>query len=221
MTGAGHFLDDCCRFMRKISKKHEITVAFSRAGYEVTVMYGLLDSVKRDSKDMILERNQGFSSPLVGRLAKNEYDLVIVAPCTANTVAKVVNGIADSLVSNILAQAVKSKTQVYVLPTDAKKTQETRIPITIDPKRCRNCEQCTPMETCPNSAFFRTDKVRIDLLRCNACRLCTEKCEHGAISFGKKVGINIRDVDIENTKRLGKTEGIRTIEDLNELGFLE
>ncbi len=217
ITGAGHLLDDSFRFMHKFSKKQGITIAFSRAGYEVAGMYGLLDSVNRYSKEIILGQEQGFSSPIVGRLAKKEYDLVIVAPCTANTVAKVVNGIADSLVSNIVAQAVKSKTPIYVLPTDVEKIQETEIPIMIDPKTCRNCEICPPVEVCPNSAFLRSDKVRIDLLKCNACRICIEKCKCGAISFGKKVKINIRDVDIENTKKLRKTEGIKVIENLDEI----
>jgi len=219
ITGAGHFLDDSCKFMHKLSEKHGITVAFSGAGYEVVKMYGLLDSVNRNSKGIILEREQGFSSPVVGRLAKKEYDLVLVSPCTANTVAKVVNGIADSLVSNIVAQAVKSKTPVYVLPTDVEKVQETEIPIMIDPVKCMGCKLCPPMEVCPTSAFFRSDKVRINLLKCNACKICIEKCEYEAISFGKKVKINIRDVDLENTKKLRRTEGIKVVENLNELNF--
>jgi dihydromethanopterin reductase (acceptor) len=104
VTGAGHLLNESFRSMDELPENHRITVAFSNAGYEVTRMYGLLDHLKRDLRGVILEQEQGFSSPLVGRLAKREYDMVVVAPCTANTVATVVNGIADSLVSNIIAK---------------------------------------------------------------------------------------------------------------------
>jgi flavoprotein len=47
---------------------------------------------------------------------------------TANTVAKVVCGIADSMASNIIAQALKSRTKVVVVPTDLKKEIDTLIP---------------------------------------------------------------------------------------------
>ncbi len=153
---------------------------------------------------------------MVGRLAKKEYDLVVIAPCTANTVAKAVYGIADSLAGNIIAQAVKSRTGVYVLPTDIDRVLETKVPVMIDPVKCRNCRLCPPMESCPNSAFYRSGRVRIDLLKCNACSICIVKCEYKAISFGRKVKINIRQIDLENTKKLREMEGIKVIRSLNE-----
>jgi flavoprotein len=45
--------------------------------------------------------------------------VVVVAPCSANTAAKIALGIADSLVTNIVSQALKSCVKVVVLPTDA------------------------------------------------------------------------------------------------------
>lgn len=217
LTGAGHLLKESLDVMQKNREKHRIAAAFSGAGYEVAQMYGILDPIEKYSKEVVREEEQGFSSPLVGRLAKGEYDLVIVSPCTANTVAKIVAGIADSLISNIVAQAVKSKTHVYVVPTDFEKIQETTLPIIVDPKTCRDCDTCPPLENCPENAIYRDGQIRVNMLKCNACRICVDKCTYSAISFGKKAKINIRDIDIENTKKLQAMEGIKVFKNPGEI----
>jgi flavoprotein len=99
------------------------------------------------------------------------------------------------------------------------KIQETEIPITVDPGKCLNCMLCPPMEDCPNTAFYRNRRVRVDPLKCNACKICIGKCEYDAVSFGKKVRINIRDVDLENTRRLKGMEGVKVIKKLDEIGL--
>jgi flavoprotein len=128
ITGAGHLLDECVEKIEELSKTAEVTVVFSDAGYEVALMYGLFDRIKNSAAEIILEKNQRKSSPFVGRLYKKEFEKVIVAPCTANTTAKVVHGIADSLVTNIVAQSGKAGTPVYILPTDAVKALKTKLP---------------------------------------------------------------------------------------------
>lgn len=208
VTGAGHLLLDSFALMQCTCSEHEVTVAFSGAGSEVAQMYGLQGIIAREFKEVISEREQGYSSPLVGRLAKREYDLVIVTPCTANTVAKIVRGIADSLITNLVAQAVKSGVPVYIVPTDFEKIQETTMPMSLDQETCRACDLCPPLEQCPQDAIYRDDRVRIDGLRCTACKACIELCTYEAISFGGKVRVHIRDLDIENTRRLEKMEGI-------------
>ena len=217
LTGAGHLLKESLDCVQKNKENHRITIALSGAGYEVAQMYGLLDQIKKGFDKVVREDEQGFSSPLVGRLAKGEYDLVVVSPCTANTVAKIITGIADSLISNLVAQAVKSKTPVYVIPTDVEKTQETTTPMMIDPRTCRNCEVCPPLDYCPENAIYRDDRVRINMLKCNACRKCVEKCTYSAIGFGRKVKINIRDIDMENTKKLQSMEGIKVYRNPGEI----
>lgn len=217
VTGGGQFLEGVYKSMRKLAEKNRVTVAFSSAGYEVVQMYGLLEMIEENFSEIVLEEEQGASSPIVGRFSKKEYGGVVVAPCTANTIAKVVNGIADSLITNIVAQAGKCKIPVFILPTDAKKIQKTRIPINIDYERCINCSPCPAMENCPSNAFFISEGVRINLLKCNACKKCIRFCKYGAIGFGKEVTIECRDIDIENVKRINEMEGIHVIEDINEI----
>jgi flavoprotein len=46
------------------------------------------------------------------------YSVLVVAPATSNSVAKFVHGISDTLVTNIFAQAGKSRVPIIVYPTD-------------------------------------------------------------------------------------------------------
>lgn len=206
ITGAGHLLEECVEVMEEFGE--DITVALSSAGEEVARMYGLLDRINNLGVETILEREQGKSFPVCGRMARREYDLLLVAPCTANTIAKIANGIADSLASNLVAQAQKTGIPVIVLPTDTEKSQKTKIPLTLESEKCRNCNPCPPMEGCSNSAFYLAERVRINLLNCNSCRKCIPLCEYRAIKFGKEVTIKSRETDLRNLERL---KGIKVI----------
>ncbi len=241
ITGAGQFLEESYKFIKKLNERgdYDVTVVFSGAGYEVLGMYGL-GSIKNYVKNLILEENQGMSSPFCGQLSKKDYDFVVVAPATANTVSKIVYGIADTLVTNIVAQAGKTNTPVFVLPTDAEKVQETKIPMSIDNEKCGGCEynknrlhyrsryfyrnvhydkNCPCVAVCPNNAIFTTEKgiLRINLMLCNACKCCISACKYNAITFGKIVNIKCRDIDIENVEKLMGIKGINVVKNLDEI----
>ncbi|MFH1125970.1 MAG: flavoprotein [Candidatus Altiarchaeota archaeon] len=126
ITGGGYMLEESCRAVIELSVCHDVTVAFSRAGREVATMYNHLRKIEKAVDKTVYEEKQGYSSPLVCKLG--QFDLIVISPCTANTVAKIVCGIADSLVSNIAAQALKSGKVLAVLPTDIKKGVTTAIP---------------------------------------------------------------------------------------------
>jgi flavoprotein len=57
---------------------------------------------------------------IVGPLQIGQYNCLLVAPATANTVAKVVNGIADTIITNAISQTNKTTTPIYILPVDQK-----------------------------------------------------------------------------------------------------
>jgi dihydromethanopterin reductase (acceptor) len=217
VTGAGQFLEESCEFIKKLSEQeHKITLAFSGAGYEVARMYGM-ECIKKYAKSTVLEEEQGKSAPFSGRLNKKNYDFVVVAPATANTVAKIVYGIADTLVTNIVAQAGKQNIPVFILPTDAEKHQETKIPMSINPEKCVACKEC--IGACPNNAIFMTGsgKLKINLMFCNACGKCKAACSYSAIGFGKIIKIRCREVDIKNVKKLDEIGGIKVIKSLDEI----
>jgi len=212
ITGAGHFLQECTDIMER---SQDVTVAFSSAGEEVARMYGLFDRIKKISVETIIESEQGASFPMCGRMVKGEYDRLLVAPCTANTVAKAVNGIADSLVSNLIAQAQKSGIPAVILPTDSEGSQRTRIPVTIESDKCKNCEICPPMEDCP--AVYLAERIRINLLKCNSCMNCISLCRYGAITFGEEIKVHPRKIDMENLEMLKRMKGIKVIRNPEEI----
>jgi len=114
LTGGEYLLAES---MEVLKRQSGATVAVSTAGLEVVSMYGLLDELKGAADDIVLEGTHGRSAPIIMML--RSYDVVVVAPCSANTAAKIAHGIADSLVTNIVSQALKSCVKVVVLPTDA------------------------------------------------------------------------------------------------------
>jgi dihydromethanopterin reductase (acceptor) len=155
ITGGGHLLEESCAELETAAKEHEVTVAFSRAGREVASAYGCFSRIEKSAKNVAYEEQQGYSNPIVGRLGR--FDAVVVSPCTANTAAKIRYGIADSLASNIVAQALKAGIRVAIVPTDSERLVETRIP------------------------------------------------------SGRKIRIRCRRTDLENLKKLRKSEGIAVL----------
>lgn len=113
VTGAGHFLADCAS---EILKYRNVDVYLSRAAEEVIRMYRLQDRLQGGG--VRVRRETLASSPAVISFAHGVYQVLVVAPATANSVAKFVLGIADSLVSNLFAQAGKARVPIIVLPTD-------------------------------------------------------------------------------------------------------
>lgn len=220
VTGAGQFLSESLEAMDKLAQAGQaghLTLVFSRAGYEVCCMYGLLSEIETKYSDIVLEEKQGASSPFVGRLSRREYDKVVVAPCTANTTAKIACGIADSLVSNIVAQAGKCKVPVYILPTDAVKKQKTRLPVTLDAEKCANCDACTAMRVCPNDAIYMSEGMHIDLMKCDACLKCVSSCASNAIEFGKEIVILCRPLDVKNAEKMASIKGITVLKSPSQL----
>ncbi len=217
VTGAGHYLAESVAAIREISRENRVCTFVSRAGEEVARMYGLFDQLSEISgggymEELLLEREEGASCPTTGRFMMNRYDLLIISPATANTVAKIVCGIADSLPTNAAALANKGGVPVYVLPTDVQDRAETEPPYSIDRDLCRQCEVCEPKEACPQGAIDE----QIDLLRCEGCGICEDLCPYGAI---KKAEITVvtRPLDRENIERLRSIPGFFVLEGPEEI----
>jgi len=61
----------------------------------------------------------GANSPFIaGQRQMGKFDLFLVCPMSANTAAKIAYGIADSLLTNGVAQAAKAKIPIYIYPAD-------------------------------------------------------------------------------------------------------
>ncbi|MFH1721681.1 MAG: flavoprotein [Candidatus Altiarchaeota archaeon] len=128
VTGAGHLLRDCAKLVESIAKRHEIDLAYSDAGFQVANIYGVTDSLNKAGRHVFFNKDQGPSSPLCAKVGTKTYDCVVIAPASANTVAKLRYGISDSLVTNVASQALKSRVKLYILPTDTSSSVQTELP---------------------------------------------------------------------------------------------
>ncbi len=123
ITGSGHYIEECLEFILTLDN---LDLYISPAGEEVLKMYGV--NMKKLSDTMPIYRDKAASAPPVGLFYKNYYHTFVMAPTTSNTIAKCVLGIADSLVTNLYAQAGKCRVTSLVYPCDIAPEMETTAP---------------------------------------------------------------------------------------------
>lgn len=215
ITGAGHLLEESVKLAEKLAKDNELTIFLSAAGEEVLKMYGFYERIVglcgEKYRELLTDNNQKFSYPITGRLSLGKYDLLVLTPATANTVSKIVYGIADSLVTNAVAQAGKGAVNSIIVPVDIHPGPvDSVLPSKIELSICRNCDECAPALVCTNNAIIPASEI--DLTKCTGCGLCKNSCPYGAISEGKIITLYMREIDIENTRKLGEMEGITIVE---------
>jgi flavoprotein len=123
VTGSGHELKECLEIVQTLE---DVDLFYSRAGEEVVRMYGY------DPKGIVPEgrvyRDRAASAPPVGLFYRGDYHTLVVAPATSNTVAKMVLGLSDTLVTNIYAQAGKCRIPSIVLACDSEPEMDTPAP---------------------------------------------------------------------------------------------
>ena len=183
-------------------------------------MYGLYERVERLTggkyRELATDSNQKFSYPITGRLSLGKYDLTIVSPATANTVSKIVYGIADTLVTNAVAQSGKGAVPVYMVPVDIRPGPiDTVLPSKIELSKCQDCDDCVAALSCEQGAIIPHSEI--DLTKCIGCGLCRNSCPYDAISEGKIITIYMRDIDIENTRKLESIDNIQIFETPDEI----
>lgn len=128
ITGSGDLLPEVTEELYKLvnAEKIEITTCLSKAAKMVVNLYGLNERIQGISKKVMFEYDA--NNPFIaGQLQEGKYDCLLVAPTTANTVAKIVNGIADTLITNAVAQAQKGGIEVTILPVDRKRGEITTL----------------------------------------------------------------------------------------------
>jgi archaeoflavoprotein AfpA len=159
ITGAGDLLPETMDVVARISEEAglEVTVLVSKNAEGVLKWYHLWGKLRRTFSKVKVEK--GPNRPFVaGPLQVGHYALLFVSPATANTTAKIVHGIADTLITNCVSQAVKGGTPVYIYPVDQRPGDiETEIP------------------------------------------------------GGGRISIRTRRIDLENTERLRRMEGIEVL----------
>ncbi|MDH4212362.1 MAG: archaeoflavoprotein AfpA [Candidatus Odinarchaeota archaeon] len=119
ITGSGDRIKEILETMLQLKelKDLKITVIVSKAGEQVFRWYKLWDGLKASFDKLLTETNANVPF-IAGPLQIGKYDLLFVAPLTGNSTAKIAHGIADTLITNAVAQTLKGSTPVYVYPVD-------------------------------------------------------------------------------------------------------
>lgn len=123
ITGSGHYIEECLDLAARLPK---LDLFLSAAAAEVLQVYGHpVNGLKQRYR---VFRDSAASAPPVGLFYKGVYDLLVVAPATSNSVAKMVLGISDTLVTNVYAQAGKCRVPSIVFACDVAPEMITRAP---------------------------------------------------------------------------------------------
>ena len=135
ITGSGDYMPEIVKTMKEIVQKYsniKIYIFLSKAAYKVVMWYALFKDLKNISDKIYIEVDSNTTEPfyyIPGALQTGKFDFFIVCPATGNTVAKIVNGIADTLITNSVAQAAKANIPIYILPVDhTEGKQVTKLP---------------------------------------------------------------------------------------------
>lgn len=121
ITGAGDFLPESVQVMKEVVAEYDakILVFLSKAGVQVLKWYKLMKELESVSAKIRTEIDA--NTPFIaGALQKRTHQFLVVMPATANTVAKIAYGIADTLVTNAVSQAMKTAVPIYIYPVDQK-----------------------------------------------------------------------------------------------------
>jgi flavoprotein len=119
ITGTGYVLQELIDLMIFLQNNHDIdiTVILSKEGEAVVKWYRKWLALTESVKKVKVEKTPNIPF-YAGPLQLGKYDMFIVCPTSANSVAKIVHGIADTLITNCVAQAIKGGQMVYIFPSD-------------------------------------------------------------------------------------------------------
>jgi archaeoflavoprotein AfpA len=132
ITGAGDKIAEILNVMKDLKKQSqdvvEIEVYLSKAAETMLKFYRLEDELTQSFAKVTVESNS--NSPfLAAWLQIHKYEFLLIAPASSNTVAKIVNGIGDTLLTNSAIMSLKAFVPVYILPTDYREsTVYTKLP---------------------------------------------------------------------------------------------
>jgi archaeoflavoprotein AfpA len=168
ITGAGDKIQEIVDTMKDLKKQSEdvleIDVYLSKAAETMLKFYRLDEELKKSFAKVTVESNS--NSPfLAGLMQSHKYEFLLIFPASSNTVAKLVNGIGDTLLTNSAIMSLKAFVPVWVMPVDYKEsTVSTKLPNGKEMKirvRKEEAEQVHKLEATEDVRVFENpEKVR-------------------------------------------------------------
>ena len=130
ITGSGHYLRECIEIIHTL---HDVDLFLSKAAAEVMQQYGYKHNIGKVFQDKTA------SSVPVELFYQGHYHSLVIAPATSNTIAKMVCGISDNLVTNLYAQAGKARIPSIIFACDTAPELESDAPrdnvVTVYPRK--------------------------------------------------------------------------------------
>ena len=165
ITGTGFVLQESIDLMKEIQRDYgvKLTVILSKEGAAVVKWYKKWLALTEVVEKVKIEKTPNIPF-YAGPLQLGKFDLFLCCPVSANTVAKIAHGIADTLITNCVAQAIKGGQIAYLFPSD---------------------QDIEPIVT------SRPD--------------------------GSPLVLKIRDIELENIRKLKNMDGIEVISDFSEI----
>ncbi|MCL2359667.1 archaeoflavoprotein AfpA [Candidatus Bathycorpusculum sp.] len=123
ITGAGDKIQEIIETMKTLKQQTEdkvdIDVYVSKAADTMLKFYRLDEILKSSFPKVFVESNS--NSPfLAGMVQSGKYEFLLLCPASSNTVAKIVNSISDTLLTNAALMALKAFVPVWIMPVDFK-----------------------------------------------------------------------------------------------------
>ncbi|MES2546808.1 MAG: flavoprotein [Pseudomonadota bacterium] len=113
ITGSGHYLRECLDYLQTIEN---VDVFLSKAAAEIIRQYGF--QAQLDATGHKVYQDKTASSVPVELFYQGKYHTLVIAPATSNTVAKMAYGFSDSLITNLYAQAGKTRVPSVIFACD-------------------------------------------------------------------------------------------------------
>lgn len=113
ITGSGHYLRESLAILKTLK---DVDVFLSKAAAEIIQQYGFQEQLITTGHRVYQDKTA--SSVPVELFYHGKYHTLVIAPATSNTIAKMAYGFSDSLVTNLYAQAGKTRVPSIVFACD-------------------------------------------------------------------------------------------------------
>ncbi len=113
ITGSGHYLRES---LALLSTLKNVDIFLSKAAAEIIQQYGFQAQLINTGHRVYQDKTA--SSVPVELFYEGKYYALVIAPATSNTIAKMAYGFSDSLVTNLFAQAGKTRVTCIVFACD-------------------------------------------------------------------------------------------------------
>jgi archaeoflavoprotein AfpA len=125
ITGAGDKIAEIIEVMKDLKKQSEdtleIDVYISKAGETMLKFYRLDEELKKSFAKVVVELNSNLPF-LAGMMQNHKYEFLLIMPASSNTVAKLVNSIGDTMLTNSALMSLKAFVPVWIMPVDYKES---------------------------------------------------------------------------------------------------